>query len=185
MQNSESIENIAKAFCEAQAEIGGAVKSAENPFFHSNYANLESIIKTLKPTLIKYGLSFMQMPHSDDGGVGVLTRILHTSGEWFEHSFTLPLVKPDPQAAGSAITYARRYALQAAFGIPAVDDDGEAAMFRVASKREIETLAELLVTKERDEEMLLRKIKSKHQSINDLSSAEALKAIRLLESIPS
>jgi len=58
-------------------------------------------------------------------------------------------------------------------------------MFRVASKREIETLGKLLITKNRDEETLLRKIKSKHQSINDLSSAEALKAIRLLESIPS
>jgi len=183
VRNSESIKNIAKAFCEAQAEIGGAVKSAENPFFSSSYANLESVIKTLKPTLIKYGLSFIQLPHSDERGVGVLTRILHTSGEWFEHGFTLPLAKADPQAAGSAVTYARRYALQSAFGIPSVDDDGEAAMFRVASKREIETLTELLVAKGRDEETLLRKIKSKHQSINDLSSAEAIKAIRLLESI--
>lgn len=183
MRNSESIENIAKAFCEAQAEIGGAVKSAENPFFSSSYANLESVIKTLKPTLIKYGLSFIQLPHSDDRGVGVLTRILHSSGEWFEHSFTLPLAKADPQAAGSAITYARRYALQSAFGIPSVDDDGEAAMFRIASNREIKTLSELLVTKNRDEEALLRKIKSKHQSIKDLSSAEALKAIRLLEAV--
>ena len=42
----------------------------------------------------------------------------------------MPLVKLDPQAVGSAITYARRYALSAMIGIVSDDDDGESAMGR-------------------------------------------------------
>jgi hypothetical protein len=39
----------------------------------------------------------------------------------------VPANKLDPQAFGSALTYARRYALMTAFGVPAEDDDGNAA----------------------------------------------------------
>jgi hypothetical protein len=38
------------------------------------------------------------------------------------------MVKQDPQAAGSAITYARRYALQSIAGVPSEDDDGQSSM---------------------------------------------------------
>ena len=37
----------------------------------------------------------------------------------------------DPQKMGSGITYAKRYSLQAAFGLPSEDDDGEAGAGRV------------------------------------------------------
>jgi hypothetical protein len=57
----------------------------------------------------------------------VITRLMHSSGEWLEQEYFIPLGKMDAQAAGSAITYARRYALQAIAGIPAEDDDGNAA----------------------------------------------------------
>jgi len=49
--------------------------------------------------------------------------------------YTLPTVKKDPQAAGSAITYARRYALQSIAGIPTADDDAESAMLRGDDKK--------------------------------------------------
>jgi hypothetical protein len=55
---------------------------------------------------------------------------MHVSGQWIESEFVLPIVKQDPQAAGSAITYARRYALQSIAGIPTADDDAESAMLR-------------------------------------------------------
>jgi hypothetical protein len=55
---------------------------------------------------------------------------MHKSGEWVQQEYLLPMDKVTPQGAGSAITYARRYALQAMAGIPAVDDDAEAAMLR-------------------------------------------------------
>ena len=132
MNKSESISNLAKALCKAQNEMGGAVKDAKNPFFKSNYADLTSIIKAIKEPFASNGLSYSQFPVTSDGGggVGVVTVLMHSSGEWLESEFYLPLAKKDPQGGGSAITYARRYALQAMAGIPTADDDAEAAMMR-------------------------------------------------------
>lgn len=134
MKQSESIKELATALCLAQAEMGGAVKDSNNPFFKSSYADLTSIIKAIKEPFAKHGLSYVQLPITSDGGkgMGVTTMLLHKSGEWLQSEYLLPMAKIDPQGAGSAITYARRYALQAMVGIPAVDDDGEAAMFRMA-----------------------------------------------------
>lgn len=130
MRSSDTIEKLAEALCAAQGEMGGAVKGSANPFFKSSYADLTSVIKAIKEPCQNNGLSYVQLPHRSDSSIGVVTRLIHTSGQWLENEFTLPMVKSDPQAAGSAITYARRYALQALFGIPAVDDDGESAMIR-------------------------------------------------------
>jgi hypothetical protein len=130
MRSSEGIEKLAEALCAAQGEMGGAVKGSANPFFKSSYADLTSVIKAIKEPCSKHGLSYVQLPHRDGSSIGVVTRLIHTSGQWLENEFTLPMVKGDPQAAGSAVTYARRYALQALFGIPAVDDDAEAAVLR-------------------------------------------------------
>lgn len=134
MKQSETITELATALCLAQAEMGGAVKDSKNPFFKSNYADLTSVIKAIKEPFANHGLSFVQFPITSDGGkgMGVSTRIIHKSGEWLEGEYLLPMAKLDPQGAGSAVTYARRYALQAMAGIPAVDDDAEAAMIRMA-----------------------------------------------------
>ena len=132
MKQSESIKELATALCLVQAEMGGAVKDSNNPFFKSSYADLTSIIKALKEPFANHGLSYVQLPITSEGGkgIGVTTMLMHKSGEWLQSEYLLPMVKADPQGAGSAITYARRYALQAMAGIPAVDDDGEAAMLR-------------------------------------------------------
>ena len=130
MRTSETVAAIQAAFTKAQSEMGGAVKDSSNPFFKSKYADLVAVIKAIKEPFEKNDLSYMQFPVTTPEGIGVITRINHKSGEFIESEFTLPLVKLDPQAAGSAITYARRYALQAICGVPAVDDDAEMAMVR-------------------------------------------------------
>jgi len=130
MKQSESINNLAAALVKAQAEMGGAVKDSANPFFKSKYADLTSVVRAVKEPFAKHGLAYTQFPICSEGAVGVVTRLIHESGEWLEAEYTLPMVKADPQAAGSAITYARRYALQAMAGIPTADDDAESAMIR-------------------------------------------------------
>ena len=130
MKQSESIAALAKALVAAQAEMGGAVKDSANPFFKSKYADLTSVVRAVKEPFSKHGLAYTQLPIRSESGVGVVTRLLHESGEWLEEEYTLPIVKNDPQAAGSAITYARRYALQSLAGIPTADDDAESAMLR-------------------------------------------------------
>jgi len=130
MKSSESINELASALCAAQSQMGGAVKDSANPFFKSSYADLTSVIKAIKQPFADNGLSYTQFPVNDENGVGVSTRLMHISGQWLEMDYTLPTVKKDPQAAGSAITYARRYALQSIAGIPTADDDAESAMLR-------------------------------------------------------
>jgi len=130
MKTSESIAELATALHGAQEMMTAAIKDSSNPFFKSSYADLGSVIKAIKVAFSDNGLAYTQCPEMNEHGVGVTTRIMHISGEWMESSLFLPMVKSDPQAAGSAITYARRYALQAIAGLPAADDDAEFAMDR-------------------------------------------------------
>ena len=127
MQTSEQINELATALAKAQGQMGAAKKDAENPFFKSKYADLGSVINAIKGPLSDNGLSYTQFPIREGEAAGVVTRLLHASGQWMESEYTLPLAKFDSQAVGSAFTYARRYALQAIAGIPAGDDDGIAA----------------------------------------------------------
>jgi hypothetical protein len=149
MNSSEKINELATALCKAQAAMGGAVKDSANPFFKSSYADLTSVIKAIKQPFADNDLSYTQFPVSDENGIGVVTRLMHNNGQWMELGYTLPIVKRDPQAAGSAITYARRYALQSMAGIPTADDDAESAVIRGDHKKAIDdaqlsTLTDLL-----------------------------------------
>jgi hypothetical protein len=135
MKSSESINELAAALCKAQSQMGGAVKDSSNPFFKSSYADLTSVIKAIKQPFADNGLSYAQFPTSFGDRIGVVTLLMHVSGQFLEKEYTLPTVKQDPQAAGSAITYARRYALQSIAGIPTADDDAESAMLRGDNKK--------------------------------------------------
>ena len=130
MKKSESIAELAKALNKFQAECSGAKKDADNPFFGSKYANLEAVINCAKSALDNNGLAVSQFPLMDQGYAGVETILMHSSGEWISNTLLLACKKQDPQAMGSAITYARRYAYQSVLGIPSEDDDGEKSMSR-------------------------------------------------------
>lgn len=130
LTKSDQINELAAALAKAQGEMGGAAKDSKNPFFKSRYADLASIVRAVKDPLAANGLSYTQFPLTCDKHVGVTTVLMHSSGQFIQSEYTIPLQKLDPQAVGSAITYARRYALQAIVGIPATDDDAELAMVR-------------------------------------------------------
>jgi hypothetical protein len=134
MNKSDSIKNLAVAMCKAQAAMGGAHKGANNPFFKSKYADLGAVVEAVKEPFASNGLSYVQFPIEEGGRIGIETILMHDSGEWLSNSFTVNLTKQDAQGAGSAITYCRRYSLQAVAGIPAEDDDGNAASKRVKVK---------------------------------------------------
>lgn len=127
MNKSESIKNLAVAMCKAQAEMGGAHKGANNPFFKSKYADLSAVVQAVKEPFANNGLSYVQFPIEQGGRIGVETILMHDSGEYLSNEFTVQLSKQDAQGAGSAITYCRRYGLQAIAGIPSEDDDGNSA----------------------------------------------------------
>lgn len=124
MKKSESIKNIAKALAAFQAEVKNPANTETNPFFNSKYAPLNDILNLVRPLLSKHGLSVLQSPSGDGQNITVTTLITHESGEWIESDpLTLKADKATAQGAGSAITYARRYALSAMLGISSEDDD--------------------------------------------------------------
>lgn len=128
MKTSESISKISAALVNAQKAITFAAKDATNPHFRNKYADLPAVIEAIKPALNDSGIMFMQTPSpSDAGTLALTTRLVHESGEWIEDTATMPLPKNDPQGYGSAMTYARRYALAAITGLYQDDDDGNAA----------------------------------------------------------
>jgi len=127
MEKSESIKNLALALSKAQSEVKNAVKDSNNPFFKSKYADLTAVWDACRDVLAKYELSICQMPSGKDGKMALETVLMHSSGEFVSNSFEMTPSKNDPQGIGSAITYARRYALAAFVGIATEDDDGNAA----------------------------------------------------------
>lgn len=131
MNKSESISILAASLIKAQKEIGGAKKDAKNPFFHSTYADLGAVMEACKNALNDNGIVVLQPIGSDEIGVYVETVLLHESGEFISDRMRISVKEENnPQAQGSAITYARRYSLQSMVFIPAEDDDGESAMKR-------------------------------------------------------
>lgn len=141
MKKSETIVELSKAFAKMQMELEQPLKNANNPFFKSKYVPLENVVDSITRASSKHGLSFTQFPSSDENGnVTVGTIVMHESGEWIEYDpICLKPVKNDPQAVGSAITYAKRYALSAIFGITSDnDDDGnEATQLGIATSKAV------------------------------------------------
>ena len=124
MNKSESIKELASALAKFQGEIKNPSNTATNPFFKSKYAPLDTVLNTVRPILSKNGLSIIQAPSGDGELIIVSTTLLHSSGEWMEFpNLVLKADKATAQGAGSAITYARRYALSAILGISSEDDD--------------------------------------------------------------
>lgn len=120
---------LAVSLSRAQAEMEGAKKDAANPAFRSKYADLASVWDAIREPLTKHGLSVIQLPcPAPDGHVGLVTTLLHESGESISQVFFMPVKdKTNAQAVGSALTYARRYSLMAVCGIAPEDDDGNVA----------------------------------------------------------
>ena len=123
MKTSETLKEISVALVSAIGEIPNPPKNATNPHFKNRYADLASIIETVKPILLKNGLTVIQGSEADGNIVTVRTRIVHVSGEWIETSLTMTAAGSDPQKIGSAITYARRYSISSFLNIAADDDD--------------------------------------------------------------
>ena len=123
-------QTLASAMALAFAEIEGATKTTQGQVGQQKYkyADLTSVIDAIKPALINHGLLFTQRPQPSENGVTVTTMLHHACGEWLElGTLFVPANKNDAQGFGSALTYARRYALVTAFGVPVEDDDGNAA----------------------------------------------------------
>lgn len=125
MPKSQSTKEITKALITFQVKVDTIRKDAKNPFFKSSYASLANILESIKEPLIECGLAVTQFPHGENG---LMTIVLHESGEWIGFEYQMRPAKDDPQGRGSAITYQRRYAIASVLCLNIdEDDDGNLA----------------------------------------------------------
>lgn len=125
MRTSDSVENLQKAMVKTALELQNVQKSKKG--YGYNYAPLDAVIEMLRAVLPKNGIWFSQFPTTAEGKYSLITRVFHESGEFIEEAVEMPETElsgkaNDTQKMGASITYMRRYALTAIFGIAADED---------------------------------------------------------------
>jgi hypothetical protein len=139
MKTSETITAIAGALHKFHGLMGKVGKDAVNPHFKNKYASLSNIIEATTPHLNAVGLSIIQLPCES----GLETMLLHTSGEYISSVSLTPCKDAsNPQALGSALTYAKRYAYAGALNLN-IDEDDDAQRATVAPTAQPKAKAEL------------------------------------------
>lgn len=124
--SSDSISRLVPSLVKARAEMRNVGFDRQNTHLKNRYASLPATIDAVRDVFARHGLTALQMVITGDRGPLVTTLVVHESGEWLlAGELELPATKADAQAWGSAITYARRYLLQAAAGVAADDDDDD------------------------------------------------------------
>lgn len=127
MRTSDNTDCIYPAFIKAQRDMGKLAKDSTNPFFKSKYASLEAVLEVVKPVFLENEIAICQGSGVNGTGINVITRLIHSSGQWIETDFPIPLAKQDAQSAGSASSYGRRYSLKGLASLAEEDDDANAA----------------------------------------------------------
>jgi hypothetical protein len=137
LTTSPTISKLIAALAAAQGEIINPKKDVENTYFKSKYADLAAVWDAIRKPLSSRGIAIVQAPtfgteQIKDRTVGVVTlttMVAHESGEYMVNTYRAFAEGTGPQAAMSALTYAKRAALQALLGVApeGEDDDGEQA----------------------------------------------------------
>lgn len=124
------------AFVKAQAAFEPIVFDKENPHFHSKYASLTAILKATKPALNANGIGITSRTRIVGEIIVVETFLVHKGKKFVRAEWPVGKLHTLPQQLGSALTYARRYALQSILGVAADDDDdGNAANGRKVNQQ--------------------------------------------------
>lgn len=160
MNRSETISKLAVALVKFNSEVSSISKDSKNPFFKSEYVSLDKLILATREILQKNGLSVLQMPLSQENKVGVQTLLLHESGEFIESEalYMTPSKQNDPQAAGSIVTYLRRYSYQAILNLNTGEDDDANKASDKTYKDNIKGLKEVAATNNLTEKQIKRLI---------------------------
>lgn len=127
LKKSADIGELSKALTAFQKDAPKIVKdkTAKVGSYSYSYADLAGIWDKIRGGLADNKLSVIQSPTSINGQQALTTVVAHESGQWIEDTMELKIVQETPQGQGSAISYARRYALTAMLGLVA-DDDNDA-----------------------------------------------------------
>lgn len=130
-QMSDAIDQLATALSQFQGQMRAVTKTGKNPHLKNRYASLEDCWDAIREPLSLNGLSLAQF-YSSGSEEKLVTLLTHSSGQWIKGIQTLTQAASnrginDDQARGSALSYARRYALTAMLGLTQTDDDAASA----------------------------------------------------------
>jgi hypothetical protein len=186
------MKGIATALVKAQANMGKALKQADNDHFRSKYADLGNVMDACMPALNEAGIAVIQPTGEDEHGRYVETILIHgESGETLACRVPLIINKNDMQAYGSAVSYARRYGLLSMAGVASAsdDDDGNAAVAGAPkakpripapmTEHEFNTVKDLLEQTETDQDKFCQYWKVK--ALHELTGGQAQNAIAMLK----
>ena len=122
------MKELVDALVKAQSEMTHGLATGSNPHFKSEYAPLDEVIKAVKKPLNNNGIFFLQKVYLADNGQCVETEF-HGHGAVVKGGKVYVIAdKKTPQGYGSSLSYAKRYSLQTACGLPTGnDDDGNQA----------------------------------------------------------
>jgi hypothetical protein len=128
-RSSETIGAIATALAKAQIELSNpektltgtiAVRGGERSF---RYASLAGGLDLVRKCLGQHDIALIQTTAVDEGQIMLTTLLVHASGEWVSSLWPVcAAAEPSAHVKGTALTYARRYALFTLVGIAGEDD---------------------------------------------------------------
>ena len=162
------------ALIKAQSEMTFASKTGTNPHFKSGYAPLETVIDAVKNPLNDNGIFYLQKVYLAEGGQCVETEFHGHGGVIKAGRVYVPADKQTPQGYGSALTYAKRYSLITACGLPSEDDDGNSAESNYKAKPKAKPKAEPKQNKQDDSEANVL-YEALSMGVSGSSSMESLK----------
>lgn len=118
--------NLAEALIQFQASVPTIHENDSS--FHGKFANLPGVLSTINPALRSCGLFVSQLATNIDGSPALRTTLMHVSGERIEDvtPLTINNGKNPTQEWGKAMTYTRRYSLQAVLGLCVGIEDNDA-----------------------------------------------------------
>lgn len=128
------IRDLSKKMFNVFCKVDAYRKDKKNPYFNSSYADINVIIKVIKPILIAEKLYFTQPIIKNK-----VYTIIHDSESEAEYPAKderegIEIQSIKPQERGSEITFYRRYGLVSLFGLEAEDDDANTTVSRQINK---------------------------------------------------
>lgn len=143
MSEATAAAAFAKALASFQASMPRVEKSQTAKVetkgggsYSYTFADLADLTLVVFPALATCGLSFTAAPEVTEQGFVLRCALLHSEGHRETGSFPLPdPATHSPQQIGSAITYARRYALTALTGVAPSGEDDDAQKAQDARAR--------------------------------------------------
>lgn len=134
---SGSVDKLFAAMSQFTQQVEQPEKKGINNHTKAKYVKLEATVTAIKSGMKDTGLSYLQVPVSNDSFVGVSTIITHSTGQFIKFpAFGFSFKASKPHDVGSYMTYSRRYSLSSAFGLASdEDDDGAGAQTHASNQQ--------------------------------------------------